>query len=67
MSKVNIELDDDEYKVTMPYDDDAKEALKEKFRAWWDPEAKAWSIDASRYSESDIEQELKLHFPREFR
>ncbi len=66
-SEVRIEEDDGEYKVYFPYDEEAKEAMKVEFDAYWDPDEKCWVIDSSDYSEKEIENELKLHFPRAFR
>lgn len=65
--KISIEEDDGFLFVKIPYDEDAKQALKEKFRASWDPEEKHWIIDADDHTEREVEQELKLHFPQNFR
>lgn len=65
-SEVRIEQEDeDTLKVFMPYDEDAKEAIKNKFGAQWDPDDKCWVITDT--PETDVERELKLHFPRAFR
>jgi len=66
-SAVRIELDDDEFKVFFPYDEDAKEAMKDEFNAYWDPDDKCWIIDASEHEESEIKAELQNWFPKAFR
>lgn len=66
MAKVFVERDGfDNIEVTMPYDEDAKEALKEKFQAKWDPDDKTWNIDERKHDIEDVIAELKLHFPRD--
>ncbi len=62
----DIAFKNDTIYVTIPYDEDAKEALKEKFRARWDPEARHWKINGDDYSMDTVRKELKLHFPKEF-
>lgn len=66
MARYSVEEDDvaGEIIVEMPYDEDAKEALKEKFAARWRPADKVWVIDGADYSAREVEQELKLHFRR---
>ncbi len=69
MSRVNVEVDPvyNLIQVTMPYDEDAKEALKQEFKARWDPDDKCWNINANNHTVAEVEKELKLHFPKEFR
>lgn len=65
---IEINEDSDSIQVVMPYDEDAKEALKEKFQARWDPDDKQWDISKARgYRIEEVEAEVKLHFPAAFR
>lgn len=65
MAKVFVEQDDEFIYVTMPYDEDAKQALKEDFGARWDPEEKHWKIPRDTWDIRDVEGELRLHFPKD--
>jgi hypothetical protein len=67
MSVVNIEEDDPWIFVEMPFDEDAKEALKEQFGAQWDPDGRYWRINGYQHDVREVERELKLHFPGAFR
>lgn len=66
MSKVFVDVDDDYIYIQMPYDEDAQQAIKEKFRARWDKEERHWYINSDEYTIQEVEQELRLHFPRAF-
>lgn len=64
MATVTVEYDEnnDLIIVQMPYDEDAKEDLKAKFKAKWDPDDKTWYIDARMHSLEDVEKEIRVHF-----
>lgn len=66
MSRVTCELDrgGDYIVVSMPYNEDAKQELKERFGARWDPDDGVWNIPADEHDIDDVITELKVHFER---
>lgn len=57
------ERDDGDIQVRTPYDEDWRERAKE-LKGKWDPEEKCWVFRSQDYNLSDIEREVKIHFPR---
>lgn len=64
MAKVTIthDTDDEVYKVAAPYDDDWREAAKDK-GAKWDPQNRTWDFADGAYTLDEVEREVRIFFP----